>query len=166
MHILCSVWFVVVVVALGACSRSSSTEPSRSAGSAAPTTAPTKASSVQPSPPDGVILPSIGHVRSVAAGDNTTAYVWKAIYEASEADIREGRATVADSLTSNMDTGDIASVLYAAQVRAAGIEVSSMGAGFSYTIQGGSLAVIVRPDDDFHKGDPTGFTISVGVAGG
>jgi hypothetical protein len=155
----------ITALTLGACSTSKSKDrPAGAASTAQP--APVAPASVVPAPPDGVILPAIGRARSVVAGDRTTSYTWKAVYEASEADVQPGRPSVADVTTSNMDTGDIASLLYAAQVRAAGVEISTMGAGFSYAIQGGSLAVIVRSDDDVHKGDPSGFTISVGVAGG
>jgi hypothetical protein len=155
----------ITVLILGACSPSKPTDRPAGAGSAARPAAVAPAAPVPP-PPDGVILPAIGHLRSVVAGDRTTAYTWKAVYEASEADVGPHRSKVADEIIGSMDTGDVASVLYAAQVRAAGVEVTTMGASFSYMIQGGSLAVTVRSDDDFHKGDPSGFTISVGVAGG
>src|SRR5690349_3481269 len=71
----------IAALVLGACSTSKSNGPSAAAGSAAKPVAAAPVAAGPP-PPDGVILPKIGHARSMVAGDQTTAYKWKAVYEA------------------------------------------------------------------------------------
>ncbi len=122
---------------------------------------------VVPAPPEGTILPHIGHARSVIAGDKTTAYVWKAVYEVdpTDAHIRDAIDKArADGLT--LDAGDAGVAIYREEVRATGADITFDTTGFGYPIRGTSLYVSVRSDDDVHKGDPTGFTISVGPGGG
>lgn len=125
------------------------------------------ASPVQPAPPAGTILPRVGKVRNVSPGDATTAYTWKAVYEVDPAEARVRRVLDQARVDGvSLDAGDAGAAVYREEVRATGVDVHDLGPGFSYPIQGGKLDVIVRPDDDFHRGDPNGFTISVGPAGG
>lgn len=122
---------------------------------------------VKPPPPAGVVLPRSAKLRVVHPGDAKTAYVWQAIYDADAQHpaVKQAlEAATKDGLT--LDAGDAAVSVYADELRAAGVEVSDLMGGFMYRVEPGTLDVIVRSDDDFHRGDPTGFTISVGPAGG
>lgn len=154
---------LVVMVTLVACKK----EPSATPANEAPRPPQAQpAPPVAPPPPAGTILPRTARLRSAHAGDRTTSYTWKAVYEVDPADpsvAKRLESETAQGLT--LDPGDIGAALYLDEVRAAGIADTNYGTGFSYSIAGG-LVVIVRPDDDFHRGDPNGYTISIGPAGG
>jgi hypothetical protein len=122
---------------------------------------------LDPAPPRGTVVPGIGSPRTVEAGGQQSAFVWMAVYEVDPSEPRIQRvldAARSDGLA--LDPGDAAAIVYMEEVRAAGIDVVEHVAGFAYLIQDGELEVIVRPDDDFHRNDPNGFTIAVGPRGG
>ncbi|HTE53654.1 MAG TPA: hypothetical protein VK698_22520 [Kofleriaceae bacterium] len=127
---------------------------------------PASAPALDPPPPQGVIVPAVGRVRSIEAGDRKAAYVWKGVFEADPADPRIQAVIARRPGPGAPDAGDAASILYDEQVEAAGITTSKLDYSFNYVIQGGKLDVIVRPDDQFHQGDPGGFTVFVGIPGG
>ena len=95
------------------------------------------------------------------------SYTWQAVYEVDPADPAVAKRLEAEKAEwgLTLDPGDIGAALYLDEVRAAGLVDTNYGTGFSYPISGG-LVVIVRCDDDFHRGDPNGYTISIGPAGG
>ena len=116
------------------------------------------------------MIPKIGRVREVRAGRPSDAFVWTAVFDADPGEPRIREILAKDTTTplrpDRYDAGDAAAMLYADQVRAAGIETHNLEASFDYSIQDGKYVVIVRPDDDFHKDDPNGFSVVVSIPGG
>jgi hypothetical protein len=122
---------------------------------------------LDPAPPRGIVVPGIGAPRTVEAGGEQSAFVWMAVYEVDPSDERIARLldqARRDDLA--LDPGDAGSIVYMREVIAAGIDVVEFVNGFRYLIQDGELEVSVRHDDDFHRNDPNGFTITVGPSGG
>jgi hypothetical protein len=113
------------------------------------------------------VIPAVGRARKVEAGNSTTSYVWQGVFEVDPADPRIAAVIAKRSAGPRPpDAGDAGAILYAEQVKAAGIATHTLDFSFDYSIQSGKLNVVVRPDDQFHEGDPTGFTVSVGIPGG
>ena len=111
--------------------------------------------------PEGFVMPSSARVRELIAGDRGTAYRWKGVFEA-----RPDDPSLAPHTKEGRDAGDAALALYGEQIEAAGLGRGFDGMSVSYFIQDRSLHVMCRSDDDFHAGDPTGFSCFVGAPGG
>ena len=133
-----------------------------------PAPVPPAAASLDPQlaaapPPEGVLLPKVGKVREVEPGARNTAYSWKAIFEVDPSDPQVAALVVTGEAK---DAGDAGALLYRKQLQAATIELSMYGPESTYMIDGGASVVSVLSTDQFHPDDPTGFSLSVGPAGG
>lgn len=98
-------------------------------------------------------------------GTKKTAYFWKSIYEVDPADPTIVSALASDDATPTWDAGDAALHLYEDQLEAAGVDLTR-GPGTAMYYQTGDLVVSANSGSQFHRDDATGFTISVGPAGG
>jgi hypothetical protein len=132
-----------------------------------PPTAPPPAPGVAVPPPTGTVLPTVGKPREVRDGGGTASYHWMAVWEVDPADPAVKRVLAEEAKQGmTIDPGDAGARLYQQQIEGAGIQIQSSGYGFTYYIQDGAEDVTVRPDDQYHRDDPNGFTIFVGPAGG
>lgn len=168
----------IVVMLATACCGPKASPPADTANTAAKARAPERPQTKATAPPDtpavddklakappppGVVLPEIGTVRGVEPGNTRTAYSWKATFDV---DASAPKIAALVEAGDAADAGDAGALLYRAQVETTGADVTSYGAGAMYPIGDGSSVVMVLCSDQYHPDDPTGFSISVGPAGG
>lgn len=151
---------------LGCSSSVPSPPPSGASGSAA---ARPPAPAELEGAPAGLVTPAAGRVRQLHPGTSSTPFTWKAVLELAPDDPRVARTRAERSdegFPEGWDAGDVGLVLYLRQVRAQGIETTTYGPlQFGYELPNGDQ-VMAYSHDQHHAGDSTGFTISVGPAGG
>lgn len=120
-------------------------------------------------PPDGVILPTIGRLRSAEIGPRSAAYQWRAFYEVDPDDPALVEYRKQDRGTANLTVDSLAVSYLEEQFKKDNIEVTNYGPSFAYPIQEGTLTVFVAADDSRYpdiEDEPLVFQISVGPTGG
>ena len=163
-----------ILLVVGCSSSVPAPPPSRATGetsssaSARPAAGRPAGTALQCAPP-GLVTPASGRVREILPGTRSSAFSWRAVLEIAPDDPIVARTKAEpddEGFPETWDAGDVGLVLYLRQVRALGIETTTYGPlQFAYTLPSGDQ-VMAYSHDQHHGGDPTGFTIAVGPAGG